>query len=506
MVLTILLVITLGFLGLAFYIRKVTKWDKPPPGPDIHPFLGSFPTLAQLDPNPSIAWNILTHKFGPLVRLVLGMNNMLVIGGYEEMKEAMNNELLDDRATSPTSNLINFGSKTFEEISFFSRGNMPKGTRINPIEKWKELRRFTIKSLRDLGFGKSASEEAIINESRSLVKNIIETIDGTNGEIDLEKTMNCAGLNIIWNLVAGKRFDYDDLQMKHLCEMVRTFMTQGKDVIGKPFGSMPFLRFIPPFKERFNTLSEITIKFKQFINAAIEEHKETFDKENPRDFMDMFLTKIEAGDRRIFTQTQLIYICMDLFIAGSETTNNSMQFAIALMMRYPEVQEKVHDDLEKIDADCVTMKDKTKLPYVEATLNEIWRFCNIAPFGPPRLATKDTPLKSTTIPAGTLVMYNTYTLHMDEKYWGDPHVFRPERFLDKNGVFRPDDMNLPFGIGRRRCLGEPLARMENFLFFANIFHKFKFESIGNSPPSLEPDVGFTNGPYPFKSKILIKTV
>jgi len=506
MVLTILLFTALGLLGLALYIKRVTKWDKPPPGPDIHPFLGSFQTMGQLDPVAYRAWHSLTKQFGPLVRLVFGFDNMLIIGGYEDMKEAMNNELLDDRGPSPTSNLITFGSETFEEISLFSRGKIPKGIKTHPIDKWRELRRFTIKSLRDLGFGKSASEEAILDESKYLIKNITEAIDGTDGQINLSKTFNCAALNIIWNLVAGKKFRYDDPVMKQLVDMAGNLILMGKELIGKPFGVMPFLRFVPPYKEKFNKLSESMINLKEYINTAIEDHKETFDKENQRDLIDMFLARMEEDDQGIFTQTQLIHSCIDLFIAGSETTSKSLLFAIALMMRYPRVQDKIHKDLDKIDSDCITMKDRAKIPYVEATLNEVWRFCHIAPFGPPRQSSKDTPLKSTTIPAGTLVMYNTYSLHMDENHWGDPEVFRPERFLDNDGAFRADEMNLPFGIGRRRCLGETLARMENFLFFSNIFHKFKFEKVGDSPPSLEPEVGFTNGPYPFTTKIVLRNI
>ena len=70
------------------------------------------------------------------------------------------------------------------------------------------------------------------------------------------------------------------------------------------------------------------------------------------------------------------------------------------------------------------MKDKPNLPYVEATLNEVWRVCNIAPIGPPRLAHMNTTVDGFTIPAGANIMYNCYTLHYDEKHWGDPDSFR----------------------------------------------------------------------------------
>ena len=483
----------------------MTKWEKPPPGPDIHPFFGNFPTMAALDPVPFRAWHSLTEQFGPLVRLVMGLQNMLIIGGYDEMKEAMNNELLDDRGVSPTANIILFGSETFDEISLFARGKIPKNMKCHPVEKWRELRRFILKSLRDLGFGKSASEEAIINESKTLVRNITDMVDGTDGEVNLEKMLNCAGLNIVWNLVAGKQFEYDDPQMKRLVKLSGDFMLMGKDILGKPFGFLPFLRYIPPFKQKFEYLSTSMLNFKEFIKTAIEEHKATFDDDDHRDLIDMFLSRMKEDNNDIYTQTQLVHICLDLFNAGSESTSKSLQYAIALMMRHPDIQEKVHQELDKVDADYVTMRDRSTLPYVEATLNEIWRFCNVAPFGPPRVAHKETTVGSTTIPAGALVMYNTYSLHMDKAHWGDPEVFRPERFVDENDCFRQDDWNLPFGIGRRKCLGETLARTENFLFFANILKKFQFLQVGDSPPSLEPEVGFTNGPYPFTTKILVRS-
>ena len=116
--------------------------------------------------------------------------------------------------------MVRFGKNVFEEISFFGRGIQPKNSKISSIEKWRELRRFTLKSLRDLGFGKSCSEEAIIDECKILVDNIKDNIQGIEDEINLDKNLNCAALNIIWNLVAGQRFLYDDQKMKERVKVV----------------------------------------------------------------------------------------------------------------------------------------------------------------------------------------------------------------------------------------------------------------------------------------------
>ena len=141
----------------------------------------------------------------------------------------MNNEALDDRATSPTADLIRYGTRTFEEISFFGRGLQPRHARVTAVERWRELRRFTLKSLRDLGFGKSCSEEAIIEETQALVEHIKESLDGAEeGEVDLEESLNCASLNIIWKLVAGNRFNYKDEKMKELVRIAGNETTNNR--------------------------------------------------------------------------------------------------------------------------------------------------------------------------------------------------------------------------------------------------------------------------------------
>ena len=82
-------------------------------------------------------------------------------------------------------------------------------------------------------------------------------------------------------------------------------------------------------------------------------------------------------------------------------------------------------------------------------------------------------------------------------------MFRPERFISE-GRFAHDERNIPFGVGKRRCLGESLARMENFLIFANLMKNFKFESGDGTMPKERPVPGLTNGPQPFSMRIVKK--
>ena len=83
------------------------------PGPAAHPLFGNFVTMSKLDKVPYIAFDFLTQNFGPIVRLLLGPSTMVILGRYKEIKEAMNNELLDDRDSSPTADLIRNTSDVF---------------------------------------------------------------------------------------------------------------------------------------------------------------------------------------------------------------------------------------------------------------------------------------------------------------------------------------------------------------------------------------------------------
>ena len=140
---------------------------------------------------------------------------------------------------------------------------------------------------------------------------------------------------------------------------------------------MPFLRFFPPFRKIFLKHSKASSDFNQYIRRAVREHRDTLDKDNPRDFMDMFLIEAQKDTRGIFTEDQLVNICIDLFVAGSETTSKSLHYAIAVLIRYPEVQAKLHECLDSVKRDVITTKDKPELAYAEAALSEVWRFCNI---------------------------------------------------------------------------------------------------------------------------------
>ena len=115
-------------------------------------------------------------------------------------------------------------------------------------------------------------------------------------------------------------------------------------------------------------------------------------------------------------------------------------------------------------------------------------------------------MRGVTIPKGTQVIPLLHAVHMNPNLWEDPERFNPERFLSKDGisVIKPDCF-IPFGVGKRRCLGENLAKVELFIFFANLMHNFevRLESEAQKPSTMYR-LGVTICPLPFKARFIAR--
>ena len=104
---------------------------------------------------------------------------------------------------------------------------------------------------------------------------------------------------------------------------------------------------------------------------------------------------------------------------------------------------------------------------------QVQRLSCAVPFTLPHSTTCDTTCQGFFIPKDTVVMISLYSIFMDEDLWGDPEVFRPERFIKEDGTINRGltDNVTSFSLGRRRCVGEALAKMELFLFFTTLMQK-----------------------------------
>ncbi|KAI1693369.1 cytochrome p450 domain-containing protein [Ditylenchus destructor] len=137
--------------------------------------------------------------------------------------------------------------------------------------------------------------------------------------------------------------------------------------------------------------------------------------------------------------------------------------------------------------------------------SEIQRMCNLLPQNLFHRTMRDVELNGYILPKTTNVVPQISCVLFDEKIFPEPHRFKPERFLDKNGQLLKVEELIPFSIGKRICLGENLARMELFLLIANIFHMFKVRPVDPlNPPTAEKIPGFTVRATPYKVRLELR--
>ncbi|XP_050666559.1 cytochrome P450 18a1-like isoform X2 [Leptidea sinapis] len=244
------------------------------------------------------------------------------------------------------------------------------------------------------------------------------------------------------------------------------------------------------------------------IADDLQPEQNPFTNDKVKDLLHCFLEQIQNEKKdndapSIFVNKnkvkQVVQVMNDLFSAGMETSRTSIVWILIMMLREPKVAEKVRSDLAEVvgTGELVTLEHRLDLPYVEAVIYETLRRVSVVPLGTTHVNLNDWKIQGFTIPSGSSIIPLLNKINMDPNYFPDPEKFLPERFLLDGKLFVPDYF-MPFGVGRRVCLGEQLARMELFLFFANLMNYYEFAlPEGESMPSLEGSFGTTHAAHPY---------
>lgn len=163
-------------------------------------------------------------------------------------------------------------------------------------------------------------------------------------------------------------------------------------------------------------------------------------------------------------------VCNDLLIfmlAGHDTTATALTYALWVLGRYPDVQDRVAAEVAQLGDAELTPNEVPRLEYTVQVLNEALRLCPPAA-GVGRIALRDIAVSGHRVEAGTLLAVGIYALHRDPAIWPDPGTFDPGRFSPENSAGRDRWHFLPFAGGARSCIGEHFARLELTLALATL--------------------------------------
>ena len=185
-----------------------------------------------------------------------------------------------------------------------------------------------------------------------------------------------------------------------------------------------------------------------------------------------------------------------LHILNSSTT---LLRSIMLMALHPKVQTKCQNELSEIIGEKPpTIEDMKDLKFIMATVMEIQRYSIVAQASLPHYLLHDTTVNQYKFQKGTIFFCNLTKFMTDPTVFTEPRTFKPERFIDENGNICKNENFVPFGIGKRICMGDSLAKNELFIFFVRILQRMNIGVVDGKIPNPENYVsGITRIPLPF---------
>nr|KAG5708847.1 hypothetical protein BaRGS_009256 [Batillaria attramentaria] len=447
----------------------------PGPGPAL-PLLGHLHLLDK-DPRPKFReWR---RQYGDVFSLYIGGRLVVVLNGYQTIKEALvkNGDVFSERPS----------------IFVYDRLAKKKGVGGSSGAVWKEQRKVSMEILREMGLGKKVLAEKVQEE----VTHYIKALHSYQGQqMDASQMTHVSVSNNICSIAFGQRFEYDDSFFNKLLSAIGEYLkTVGASMV---VNFMPWLEYLPGdlFKLK-RTLANVDFIENNLIHPVLKEHIDNHTEGNASDFVHAYIREIRKREE---SAENLFKVIGDLFVGGSETTATAIRWALVFFLHNPDVQDRCYDEIQRVVGTerAPSMRDKPELTYVEATVMEVLRKANIAPLGVQHGLSRDVTFHGYNIPKDAIVLPILETALFDPEAWDEPSAFRPERFIGPEGKLKKPDELIPFGVGRRVCLGEPLARMELFLYLATMIQHFRFLPPEDGQlPSLEGILALTHSPKPF---------
>ncbi|PNJ37389.1 CYP2D7 isoform 3 [Pongo abelii] len=314
--------------------------------------------------------------------------------------------------------------------------------------------------------------------------------------------LNKAVSNVIASLTCGRRFEYDDPRFLKLLDLAQEGLKEETGFLREVLNAIPVLLHIP------GVAGKVLHSQKAFLaqlDELLTEHRMIWNPaQPPRDLTEAFLAEMEkakGNPESSFNDENLRMVVADLFLAGMVTTSTTLAWGLLLMILHPDVQRRVQQEIDDVIGQVrrPEMGDQARMPYTTAVIHEVQRFGDIVPLGVTHMTSRDIEVQGFRIPKGTTLFTNLSSVLKDEAVWEKPFRFHPEHFLDAQGHFVKPEAFLPFSAGRRTCLGEPLARMELFLFFTCLLQRFSFSVPAGQPqPSHSRVVSFLVIPSPYE--------
>uniref|UniRef100_A0A673J5D4 1,25-dihydroxyvitamin D(3) 24-hydroxylase, mitochondrial-like n=1 Tax=Sinocyclocheilus rhinocerous TaxID=307959 RepID=A0A673J5D4_9TELE len=385
---------------------------------------------------------------------------------------------------------VHIGAPCLLEALYRKEGNYPQRLEIKPWKAYRDLRDeaygLLILEGKDWQRVRSAFQQKLmkptevmkldgkINEvSADLIKRIGRA--QVNGKIDdLYFELNKWSFETICYVLYDKRFG---LLQDNISQEAMDFITSVKTMMST-FGLM----MVTPVElhKTFNTKTwqDHTVAWDRIFSTAklyIDKNLKRHSNGNTGNFL------CDIYHQSHLTKKELYAATTELQVGGVETTANSMLWVIFNLSRNPCSQAKLLKEIQDVvpagETPCA--EHIKNMPYLKACLKESMRVSPSVPFTS-RTLDKDTILGDYTLSKGTVLMINSQAIGSNEEYFDNGKQFRPERWIEQKSSINPF-AHVPFGIGKRMCIGRRLAELQIQLSLCWILRDYEIVATDHEP-------------------------
>ncbi|GJZ80096.1 cytochrome P450 [Tanacetum coccineum] len=442
----------------------------------------------------------LADDYGPAYSLKLGSHRALVVSSWQLVKECFttNDRNFATRPNMAVSRYMGYDSAVFALA--------PYGSYWREIRKLATLELFTSHRLEKLKNVRNSEVNYLIHELYLLSqKNGAQT-----SIIDMTKWFEHITFNIIVRMLAGKRFsngcsdegNNEDLQVKEAIK--KGLYLSGVFVVSDVLPNLEWMDIGGHVKAMKQAAKELDMVLGKWVDEHVEKRKEYDSDDKEADFIDVMLSTL-SKDAEIFGFTRETIIkatTLILILTGSESTAETLTWALSLLLNNPHVLKAAQKELDiHVGREkWVEESDIKNLTYLKAIVKETLRMYPPGPLAGPREAIEDCYIGGYYVPKGARLIVNVWKLHRDPQVWSDPHEFRPERFLEEHSNVNYQGQNfeyIPFSSGRRMCPASSFALQVIHLTLARLLQGFDLstpmgmpvdmtEGLGIALPKVEP--------------------
>ncbi|KAK9900252.1 putative O-methylsterigmatocystin oxidoreductase [Cystobasidium minutum MCA 4210] len=459
------------------------------PGPKGAPIIGNLRQIPAV--KPWVALKQWGDEFGPLYRLRLGVQEVVVVSSADHAIE-----LLDRRSPKYSS----------RPRQVMANDLLSRGLRLTFMpyhDLWRKERKLIHKLTSAQA---SATYEPMQDlESTQLMIDMLERPKAFWGHC--QRYAGSLIMQVAFNKRANRNTDPAVADMRALLEELTAAAVPGRHLVD----SLPWLNYLPAALAPWKATGERIFKNQEklFYGHMNDVKRDIAAGQDAHCFVKYMLDmQKESG----LTDQEIAFLAGVMYGAGSDTTSDAIATFIMTMVNHPEQQRLAQEEIDRVVGRdrMPTFEDQTDLVYVSALVKEVQRWRPVIAGGLAHATTQDDVYEGYFIPAGTTIIPNAWAIHMDPKVYPEPEKFKPERFIKDNqvvGIPQSERGHFGFGYGRRICPGMYIAERSLYIVFARMLWGYNIahakDALGqNIPVDVNAyTTGFSSHPKKFLCSI-----